>query len=134
MWVVLLPELYAQYLKKHFNYPQYLLLVILINLLPNVRTVKLEQLVWVFPYSILLRSRIRKIQRFLSLPQLKVKTAWFPIVLNWIEQQGNPGEVIHEYERFHNAIESKFGQGKRRYGLNRVMSNYKIYHYLQIFS
>ena len=90
-----LPDLYAQHLQKHFSYPQYLLLVILINLLPNVRTVKLEQLARVFPYPILLRSRIRKIQRLLSLPQLKVKTVWFPLVLNWIEQQWNPGEAIH---------------------------------------
>ena len=27
-----------------------------------------------------------------------------------------------EYERIRNAIESKFGQGKRRFGLNRVMA------------
>lgn len=59
-----LPDLYTQHLKKQFSYPQYLLLVILIYLLPNVRTVKLEQLARVFPYPILLRSRIEKYNVF----------------------------------------------------------------------
>ena len=91
----LLPDFYSQHLQKHFSQPQYLLLVILIHLLPNLQTVKLESLARSFPYPILERSRVKKIQRFLSLPQLKVKTIWFPIVLNWIEQQWNSGEVIH---------------------------------------
>ena len=91
----LLPDFYSQHLQKHFSQPQYLLLVILIHLLPNLQTVKLESLARSFPYPILERSRVKKIQRFLSLPQLKVKTIWFPIVFNWIEQQWNSGEVIH---------------------------------------
>ena len=91
----LLPDFYSQHLQKHFSKPQYLLLVILIHLLPNLQTVKLASLARSFPYPILERSRVKKIQRFLSLPQLKIQTLWFPIVLNWIEQQWNPGEVIH---------------------------------------
>ncbi|NEP34873.1 IS4 family transposase [Moorena sp. SIO3B2] len=91
----LLPDFYSEHLQKHFSKPQYLLLVILIHLLPNIQTVKLASLARSFPYPILERSRVKKIQRFLSLPQLNVKTVWFPIVSDWIEQQWNPGEVIH---------------------------------------
>ena len=90
-----LPQLYDEYLKKKFSYPQYLLIVILINLLQNVRTVKLEELGRRFPYPIKLRSRIRKIQRLLSLPQFNVKTLWLPIFETWIEQRWNPGEVLY---------------------------------------
>lgn len=90
-----LPQLYDEYLKKEFSYTQYLLIVILINLLQNVQTVKLEELARRFPYPIKLRSRIRKIQRLLSLPQFNVKTMWLPILSNWIEQRWRPGEVLY---------------------------------------
>ncbi|WP_424094756.1 hypothetical protein [Moorena producens] len=90
-----LPQLYDTHLNKKFSYPQYLLLVILIHLLQNVQTVKLEELARRFPYPILLRSRIRKIQRFLSLPQFEIKTLWLPILLTWIEQRWKSGEVIY---------------------------------------
>ena len=39
-----LPELYSKHLTKQFNYPQYLILLILINLLQNLKTVRLEEL------------------------------------------------------------------------------------------
>jgi hypothetical protein len=39
-----LPELYSKHLTKQFNHPQYLILLILINLLQNLKTVRLEEL------------------------------------------------------------------------------------------
>ena len=90
-----LPQLYDEHLKKQFSYPQYLLTVILINLLQDVRTVKLEELGRRFAYPIQLRSRIRKIQRLLSLPQFNVQTMWLPILSNWIEQRWSQGKVIY---------------------------------------
>lgn len=90
-----LPQLYDEHLKKEFSSPQYLMLVILINLLQNVRTVKLEELARSFQYPIELRSRIRKIQRFLYLPQFTVKNLWLPIFATWVKQRWNPGEVLH---------------------------------------
>ena len=78
-----------------FNYPQYLVLLILINLLQNIKTVKLEELARRFPYPIQLRSRIKKLQRLLSLPQFAPEILWFPILKTWLEQQWNVGETIH---------------------------------------
>ncbi len=60
-----LPELYENHLKKQFNYPQYLVLLILLNLLQNLKTVRLEELARRFPSPIKLKSRIKKLQRFL---------------------------------------------------------------------
>ena len=40
--MIQLPELYSKHLKKQFSYPQYLILVILINLLQDLHTVRLE--------------------------------------------------------------------------------------------
>ncbi len=90
-----LPQLYDEYLKKKFSNPQYLMLLILINLLQNTKAVKLEELARRFQYPIELRSRIRKIQRFLSLPQFNIKTLWLPIFEQWITQRWNPGEALY---------------------------------------
>jgi hypothetical protein len=90
-----LPELYSKHLKKQFNYPQYLILLILINLLQNLKTVRLEELARRFPVPIQLRSRVKKIQRFLSLEQFNIKQLWFPILITWIEQEWNLQEIIY---------------------------------------
>jgi hypothetical protein len=93
--MIQLPELYSKHLKKQFNYPQYLILLILINLVQNSQTVRLEELARRFPVPIQLRSRIKKIQRFLSLSQFNIKTLWFPILSNWITREWKIGEIIY---------------------------------------
>lgn len=90
-----LPELYSKHLTKQFNYPQYLILLILINLLQNLKTVRLEELARRFPCPIQLRSRVKKLQRFLSLKQFKIKTLWFPILKSWLKNECNLGEMVY---------------------------------------
>jgi hypothetical protein len=90
-----LPELYSKHLKKQFNYPQYLILLILINLLQNLKTVRLEEIGRRFPVPIQLRSRVKKIQRFLSLKQFDIKSLWFPILIAWLKQEWNLQETIY---------------------------------------
>ena len=89
-----LPELYSRHLKKQFNSPEYLIVLILLNLLQNLKTVRLEELARRFPSPIKLKSRVKKLQRFLSLKQFNIKTLWFPIIKSWIEENFNKGEVI----------------------------------------
>ncbi len=89
-----LPELYNRHLKKQFNSPQYLILVILLNLLQNLKIVRLEELARRFPSPIKLKSRVIKLQRFLSLKQFNIKTLWFPIIKSWLEEDFNKGKVI----------------------------------------
>ena len=64
--MVQLPELYSRHLEKKFNYPQELVLLILLNLLQNLKTVRLEELARRFPSPIKLKSRVMKLKRFLS--------------------------------------------------------------------
>ena len=90
-----LPELYSRHLEKQFNSPQYIILLILLNLLQSLKTVRLEELARRFPSPIKLKSRVMKLQRFLSLKQFNIKTLWFPIVSSWIEEDFNQGEVIY---------------------------------------
>ena len=92
--MIQLPELYSKHLKKQFSYPQYLILLILLNLLQNLKTVRLEELARRFPSPIKLKSRVVKLQRFLDLKQFNLKTLWFPIVKSWIQEDFNKGEVI----------------------------------------
>ena len=68
------PEIYSKHLEKQFNYPQYLILLIVLNLLQNLKTVRLEELARRSPLLIKLKSRIIKLQRFLSLKQFNLKS------------------------------------------------------------
>jgi len=90
-----LPQFYQDHLKKQFNLPQYLTLCILVNLLQNLKTVRLEEIAKRFPYPIKLRSRIKKLQRFLSLENWKIETIWFPISNSWIINQWESKKVIY---------------------------------------
>ena len=90
-----LPELYSKHLTKRFNYPQYLILLMLINLLQSLKTVRLEELARRFPYPIQLRSRVKKLQRFLSLEQFNIKTLWFPILKSWLQEKWILEEIIY---------------------------------------
>ena len=93
--MIQLPELYSKHLKKQFSYSQYLILVILINLLQDLHTVRLEELARRFPVPIQLRSRVKKIQRFLSLSQFNIKTIWFPILANWLSREWQDNKTIY---------------------------------------
>jgi hypothetical protein len=70
-------------------------LLILINLLQNLHTVRLEELARRFPVPIQLRSRIKKLQRFLSLSQFNIKNLWFPILESWIKTEWQLSEEIY---------------------------------------
>lgn len=93
--MIQLPELYSKHLKKQFSYSQYLILLILINLLQDLHTVRLEELARRFPIPIQLRSRVKKLQRFLSLHQFKIQTLWFPILESWIEMEWQSDKAIY---------------------------------------
>ena len=93
--MIQLPELYSKHLKKQFSYSQYLILLILINLLQDLHTVRLEELARRFPVPIQLRSRVKKIQRFLSLSQFNIKTVWFPILESWLKTEWQLNKTIY---------------------------------------
>jgi hypothetical protein len=76
----MLPIFYQTHLKSQLSLAEYLLLKILINILQSIKKVSLETLATALPIPITFESRRKKIQRFLSLPNLTIETIWFPIV------------------------------------------------------
>ena len=70
---MLLP-LYQTHLENKLEPSEFLFLNILINILQNIKEVSLEKIATVLPVPILFESRRKKVQRFLSLPSLNIKT------------------------------------------------------------
>lgn len=91
----MLPTFYQTHLKSQFSLAEYLLLTILINLLQSIKNVSLETLATALPIPIKFESRRKKIQRFLSLPNLTIEKVWFPIVTAWLETHFTSGKIIY---------------------------------------
>ena len=90
----MLPKFYQTHLQKCLTTVQVVILGILINVLQSERKVQLERLARVFPCPILSESRRRKIQRFLSIPQLSLTQIWYPIVVYWLETYCQKGQKL----------------------------------------
>lgn len=82
--MIMLPKFYQTHLKSQLSLAEYLLLKILITLLQSIKKVGLETLATALPIPIIFESRRKKIQRFLSLPNLTIEKIWFPIVTTWL--------------------------------------------------
>jgi len=91
----MLPIFYQTHLQNNLSTAEYLLLQILINLLQSIKKVSLETLAASMPIPILFESRRKKIQRFLSLPNLSIEKIWFPIVTNWLSTYFEPEKIIY---------------------------------------
>lgn len=74
------PELYQKIIKAHLSVTQYLTLNLLVLVVQGCRNVALSKLAERFPQPIKVASRVRSIQRLLSLTNLSAKNIWFPIV------------------------------------------------------
>jgi hypothetical protein len=91
----MLPRFYQTYWQNNLNLAEYLLLQILINLLQSIKKVSLETLATSLPIPILFESRRKKIQRFLSLPNLSIEKVWFPIVMTWLSTYFEKEKMIY---------------------------------------
>lgn len=89
----MLPLFYQTHLQHHLTRAQFLVLGIWLELLQSQRQVKLERLASVFPYPITTESRRRKLQRFLSLPQLTLSQIWYPIITYWLTTYFSVGQT-----------------------------------------
>lgn len=91
----ILPAFYQSHLKAQLKRSEYLILSLLVALLQSYRWVRLEELANKFPQNILFESRRRKIQRFLSLPQLTLSQIWFPLFTTWLKTAFELSEVLY---------------------------------------
>ena len=82
----MLPPSYQKVLRAHLSPQQYLTFELLILLMQSHRTLCLGQLANVFPQPIQYASRVRNLQRFLLLPQLRIKLLWFPLLKYGLKQ------------------------------------------------
>jgi hypothetical protein len=90
----MLPQFYQTHLQKSLTTAQVWVLGLLLNVLQSERQVKLERLARVFPSLILSESRRRKLQRFLSLPQLTVRQIWYPLITYWLTTYYQAGQTL----------------------------------------
>lgn len=83
------------HLENQLKPSEFLFLNILINILQDIKEVSLEKLSTALPIPILFESRRKKVQRFLSLPILNIKTLWFPIIKDWVAQNFTANQPIY---------------------------------------
>ncbi len=76
----MLPQLYQKILEPNLSRTEYLTLQLLIWVVQGCRNVALCKLAQRFPQPIKVASRVRSLQRFLSLEVLSAKKLWFPLV------------------------------------------------------
>ncbi|MBV8885899.1 MAG: IS4 family transposase [Chroococcidiopsidaceae cyanobacterium CP_BM_RX_35] len=91
----MLHSLYQNHLENQLEPSELLLFNILINLVQDLKEVSLEKLATALPLPILFESRRKKIQRFLSLPSLRIKTLWFPIIKDWLAENFPDNQPIY---------------------------------------
>lgn len=91
----MLPELYQKHLQNLLSESQLLFLTLLINVIQEIKDVKLEKISESLPLFMQFHSRRKKLQRFLSLPILNIQELWFPIIQQWISQTFKVNQTIY---------------------------------------
>jgi hypothetical protein len=91
----MLPLFYQKHLKSQLNVAEFIFLEILLILLQSIKKVSLEKLANALPIGIRFESRRKRIQRFLSLPNLTIEKVWFPIVKEWLVRYFNDEKIIY---------------------------------------
>lgn len=90
----MLPTFYQAHLESQLNAAQYYRVSIVIYLVQSLKKVSIEELANAFPLPIQFESRRRKIQRLLSLKELKLETIWFPLLCQWLETKLSVSSVV----------------------------------------
>ena len=91
----MLPEFYQNHLKSQLNTAEFIFLKILLHLLQSIKGVNLERLANALPFGIKFESRRKRIQRFLSLPNLTIEKIWFPLVTTWLATYFTTEKLIY---------------------------------------
>jgi hypothetical protein len=91
----MLPVFYQKHLKSQLNVAEFIFLKILLILLQSIKKVSLEKLANALPIGIKFESRRKRIQGFLSLPNLTIEKVWFPIVKELLETYFSDEKIIY---------------------------------------
>ena len=106
--MTIMPPSYQMHLQSQLTRAEYLLLSLLVNLLQSIKLVLLETLATALPFPITFDSRRKKIQRFLSRPQLTIEKIWFPILQAWLKADERPSTSSPSRHRSHQLGMYKF--------------------------
>ncbi|EGJ35034.1 hypothetical protein LYNGBM3L_09700 [Moorena producens 3L] len=91
----MLPLFYQKHLKIQLKYRNFILLNILVMLVQSIKRVSIEKLANALPLGIKFESIRKRIQRFLSLPNLRFETIWFPIIASILETYFETDELVY---------------------------------------
>lgn len=91
----MIPKFYQNHLKSQLTLAEYTFLKILLHLLQSIKKVSLEKLASALPLPIKFESRRKRIQRFLSLPNLTIEKIWFPIIEELLKTYFTSEKIIY---------------------------------------
>ena len=89
-----MPEFYQTHLRSCLSTAQFLLLTLVVQLLQTLKTAKLEALASNLPMPIQVKSRRRKLKRFVSVPGLSIESIWYPILIEQLQGAYAGGECM----------------------------------------
>ena len=91
----MLPELYHAHLSEKLTRSNYLLTILLIQVVQSIKEVTLESIATKLAMPIKFESRRKKVQRFLSDNEWDLDDIWLPLVVSWIQGSISQDSVIY---------------------------------------
>lgn len=81
----MIPELYHAHLSEKLTRSNYLVTILLIQVVQSIKEVTLETIATKLAIPINFESKIKKLQRFLSENEWSIDNIWLPLVIGWIK-------------------------------------------------
>ena len=91
----MLPELDHAHLSEKFTRGNYLLTILLIQVVQSIKEVTLERIATKLAMPIKFESRRKKVQRFLSDDEWDLDSIWLPLIVAWIKGTVNQNNIIY---------------------------------------
>ena len=91
----MLPESYHAHLSAKLTRSNYLLTILLIQVVQSIKEVTLESIATKLAMPIKFESRRKKVQRFLSEEEWDLDNIWLLLVIGWIKGSVNQNNVVY---------------------------------------
>ncbi|MEG5136909.1 MULTISPECIES: hypothetical protein [unclassified Microcoleus] len=91
----MIPELYHAHLSEKLTPSNYLLTILLIQVVQSIKEVTLESIATKLGMPIKFESRRKKIQRFLSEDEWSLDNIWLPLVIGWTKGNVKQNKVVY---------------------------------------
>jgi hypothetical protein len=91
----MLPESYHAHLSEKLTRSNYLLTILLIQVVQSIKEVTLESIATKLAMPIKFESRRKKVQRFLSDDEWDLDSIWLSLVIGWIEGSVKQNNVVY---------------------------------------